>query len=74
MNSKSEFKQQAVPRVTAAREPPGGERGGEEEEAEGGEGGPVGEGGGFRSELLVSFNPLETWRQIDLNAVLPFDL
>ena len=42
-----------------------------EEEAEGREGGLV---GGFRSELLVSFNPLETWRQRDLNEFLPFDL
>ena len=38
MNSKSEFKQPAIPRVTTTREPPVGERGG-------GQGGRGGEGG-----------------------------
>ena len=45
MNSKSEFKQQAVPRVTAAREPPGAERGG----GQGGRGGGGGRGKGGRA-------------------------
>ena len=44
MNSKSEFKQPAVPRVTTTREPPGGERGGP-----GGRGGGGGRGRGGRA-------------------------
>ena len=47
MNSKTEFRQPAIPRITTTREPPGGE-------AEGGEGG--GEGGGGPDSRAESYS------------------
>ena len=63
-NSKSEFRQPAVPRIITTREPPGGEGrvwGGREEEGEEGqaEGAARGGGGGgdSRAESLLSLTP-----------------